>query len=606
VALVSWHVGGAPGAITALLGAAALVLFDPFIPRPTPFVVLAGAPMLLVATALGAFVARRMLLEGWGGVAALVSKLNAQRAAPTPTPTVGVRALGGTTGEYRRFPAVDESAPEHTVEQEVVERFLHDVRGALGADVVVLWEQRDSETDDFVPLASAPAGPIPAMKTSPPADSLLHWALQQRMPASNYDTDDAFFLIAPIGRNERRHRALGIYAADRQAVSKERARTHLPRYAARLASLLELVEDGRETRRYRGKAEALASAAEHVQSHTDIVGLGRAICEAALKVSGATRAALVLWDEEERDARAVRSDRTTEDGRPAGTGRLASLSTGHPIPQDFPVSAESFVGVACRDRQRFAIREAYRMSDFPIFGPGEPARRVNSLAVVPLQRDGRTLGAIAVEGDEEAQLTAVEGSLLSLLASVASVALENVRQLEEVTVKSITDSLTGLPNRRVFDDRLHHHLAECDRFNQVLSLILLDIDHFKQINDTHGHAAGDAVLVAIAQAIAHDVRNIDLCARYGGEELAILLPQTPLDAALDVAERLRRTVESIEVVAGAERISVTISLGVACYPHSTGRRDAFFGIADQALYAAKHAGRNCVMSAPTRYSQNAS
>src|SRR5690606_4773282 len=118
------------------------------------------------------------------------------------------------------------------------------------------------------------------------------------------------------------------------------------------------------------------------------------------------------------------------------------------------------------------------------------------------------------------------GSLLLLLASVASVGVESVRQLEEVTARAATDELTGLPNRRLFDERLKQHLAECDRYDQVLSLILCDVDHFKRVNDQHGHRAGDLVLAAIARALAHAIRNIDICARYGGEELAILLPQT--------------------------------------------------------------------------------
>jgi diguanylate cyclase (GGDEF)-like protein len=127
-----------------------------------------------------------------------------------------------------------------------------------------------------------------------------------------------------------------------------------------------------------------------------------------------------------------------------------------------------------------------------------------------------------------------------------------------------------------------------------VALILADIDHFKQINDRHGHAAGDAVLKAVANAMAEDVRNIDLCARYGGEEMALILPQTSLEAAYDVAERLRETAENLRVTVGGETIRVTVSLGVACYPTSTRGRDELFAMADSALYAAKSSGRNCV------------
>jgi diguanylate cyclase (GGDEF)-like protein len=146
----------------------------------------------------------------------------------------------------------------------------------------------------------------------------------------------------------------------------------------------------------------------------------------------------------------------------------------------------------------------------------------------------------------------------------------------------------------MFDERLKQHLAECDRFDQVLSLILCDVDHFKRVNDQHGHRAGDLVLAAIARALAHGIRNIDIVARYGGEELAILLPQTPIERAREVAERLRKTVEGLCVSVEGGVISVTASFGVACYPTSGGGRESLFLNADRALYAAKNEGRNKV------------
>jgi diguanylate cyclase (GGDEF)-like protein len=507
-----------------------------------------------------------------------------------PTPGGSMRAVGSP--RFRRVPSTDGSIPEHTVESEVVERYLQDIRDALGADDVVLWKR--GEQDELITAASASGtSSVEDFHTTPPAESLAHWALQQGMPASNYDTDDAFLVAAPVGSDGREHGAIAVYASDRRAISCERARTYLPRYGKRLAMVLDLLHDGRETRRYRGKSEVLARAAERIQESTDLSTLGRAICQASLEVSGASRAAFVVWDAAQPVPPGAGASDLAEEER--GSGRIVTVSVGHAMSPGFEIARDSFVGTACREHQRFTIRESYRMSDYPIFGAGEPSRKVCSIAVVPLLRDGRSLGAIAVEGEEESQVTSVERDLLLLLSSVASVGLESVRQLEEVTARAATDELTGLPNRRMFDERLKQHLAECDRFEQVLSLILCDVDHFKRVNDQHGHRAGDLVLAAIARALAHGIRNIDICARYGGEELAILLPQTPIEQAREVAERLRRTVAALRVPIDGGTISVTASFGAACYPTSGGGGESLFLNADRALYAAKSDGRNKVM-----------
>lgn len=474
----------------------------------------------------------------------------------------------------------DGAVTDDTIRQELVARYLAEARDAIGADVVTYWAlDGEGEREPRLSITSAPFGAAPVEGVTPSPESLVRWAVQQRMPATNQDTDAGFFFTVPVGGADRPRGALAVYASDRRLVSRERARSGLPRYAARLAMLLDLLQDGRETRRYRGKAETLARVSERIQASTDLASLGSAICEGSLELSGATRAALVVWD---------------DDG---GAGRTVSLSTGHLVPSDFAVSADSFVGTACRERQRFT-REVYRVSDLPLFAPGEPARRVGSIAVVPLQRDGAVLGAIAVEGERAGQITSVEGSLLVLVASVASAALRSVRQLEVVREQSVRDELTGLPNRRAFDAQLGRHASDVDRRGGELSLVVADIDHFKRVNDEFGHVAGDEVLAAVARAMGNAVRTIDLCARYGGEEFAVLLPQTRLAAAHEVAERLRRAVERVEIAVGnGVRLSVTVSLGVASYPTTASTAGALFASADRALYEAKRAGRNRVMSA---------
>jgi diguanylate cyclase (GGDEF)-like protein/PAS domain S-box-containing protein len=162
------------------------------------------------------------------------------------------------------------------------------------------------------------------------------------------------------------------------------------------------------------------------------------------------------------------------------------------------------------------------------------------------------------------------------------------RQLE---LLASTDALTGLLNRRHWFELLEREVVRSTRYPSPLSVMILDLDHFKRINDSMGHPAGDAVLIAVSKAVAAGVRGCDFVGRYGGEELVVGLPHTPLDGALIVAERLRRSIEQLHVLDG--RIKVTASIGVASLPGA--EPSAILAAADQALYRAKAAGRNCVI-----------
>ena len=161
------------------------------------------------------------------------------------------------------------------------------------------------------------------------------------------------------------------------------------------------------------------------------------------------------------------------------------------------------------------------------------------------------------------------------------------------------DSLTGLYNRRHFDERLAGELRRAERERSRVALLMLDLDHFKHINDTYGHAVGDEVLRHVAQIIAHEVRvGTDVPARYGGEEFAVIAPGTNLLGAESLAERIRTRVAGLRVPVGDQLVSVTLSVGVAVFdPRATTRDEpvrALVEAADQRLYQAKHAGRNRV------------
>ncbi len=162
---------------------------------------------------------------------------------------------------------------------------------------------------------------------------------------------------------------------------------------------------------------------------------------------------------------------------------------------------------------------------------------------------------------------------------------------------STHDYLTALPNRRLIMDRLQEEAVRSQRTGRALSVVMSDIDHFKSINDIHGHAAGDAVLVAYSRALSSQLRQYDLIARWGGEEFLLLLPETPLDTALVIADRLRVIVTELRVEVADASITFSASLGVAEY-HPKEDVDHTLTRADDALYEAKRVGRNQVIASP--------
>jgi diguanylate cyclase (GGDEF)-like protein len=183
------------------------------------------------------------------------------------------------------------------------------------------------------------------------------------------------------------------------------------------------------------------------------------------------------------------------------------------------------------------------------------------------------------------------------LGSQASIALENARLHRLVERQASTDGLTELPNRRHFEEALEGEITRAERFGGGLALILADLDDFKQVNDRHGHQAGDDVLRTFASILRATVREIDLPARYGGEEFAVLLPQTDIEGANRLAERLRRELASrpMSTLPGS-LVAITASFGVAAFPDAA-TPAALFAAADDALYRAKRRGKNCVVNA---------
>lgn len=171
-------------------------------------------------------------------------------------------------------------------------------------------------------------------------------------------------------------------------------------------------------------------------------------------------------------------------------------------------------------------------------------------------------------------------------------------QKEELLKTSLTDSLTGLSNRRYLDQRLSEECAKSDRYGHELCFMMLDLDHFKGVNDEFGHPVGDRVLVQLAKILDSAVRSTDMVARFGGEEFCVVLTGTPEERALETADRIRQMVEEEEFLPETDQRDVTMSAGVASYGKVGGGMKNLLKVADDALYEAKRKGRNRVVLKP--------
>ncbi len=226
----------------------------------------------------------------------------------------------------------------------------------------------------------------------------------------------------------------------------------------------------------------------------------------------------------------------------------------------------------------------------PLFrtGGGMPGE---SLLVHPLVFRNRLKGALVAVGDGQA-FDASVARVVSLIANQAAAAIEMIELLEANKLLAMHDGLTNLLNRRAFDQALERAVSQAGRAGQPLSLLMLDLDHFKKLNDTYGHAVGDIALQAAAAEIRLQVRGGDEAARYGGEEFAIILPDTDGPAAFRMAERLRKALSSRVIKISDQQIRVTASCGVSATDLGYATPESLIHSADEALYASKETGRD--------------
>jgi diguanylate cyclase (GGDEF)-like protein len=333
----------------------------------------------------------------------------------------------------------------------------------------------------------------------------------------------------------------------------------------------------RELRRRRYDLAALAELARHLEALHEPRDIAARLLGDVREAFDCDRSLLLMADD-----RAVRCLATRDvDDAAEVAWPLASAELAERAPRVAAVMADGTTALLkTEERETDVVLAA--------FGP----RR--QLMVIPLRSGGRSVGALVAEHSLR-KGSRVERRVVTMLESFTShteLVLEKARLMQEVSKLATIDALTGLPNRRLLDESLTRSCAEALRTGAPLSVLMIDIDHFKRHNDTFGHQSGDELLRKVGATLRDNCRAMDMAARFGGEEFCLVMPGTDIVTAAGVAERVRRAIAEI-----AAEQPVSASVGVACAPDQ-GRTPADIArAADEALYAAKNQGRNRVVVA---------
>lgn len=342
-----------------------------------------------------------------------------------------------------------------------------------------------------------------------------------------------------------------------------------------LAGELEGFNDFLETRFK--EYEVLQEITQIIVGILDLRELLSTVLKLASRVLNADRGFILLYDATRNDLRSM-------------VTRHFERQDGQALDHDFNFS-QTIARSCFEKREPVIIDDALQHEQFAS-SHSIVASSIRSVVCLPLIKGQDVSGVLYLDNlSTPGCFSTHQLSFLKAFAAQTALALDNAR----LYTQAVTDGLTQLYNRKFVDERIAEEMVRSHRYGRDCSVILLDVDHFKQVNDTYGHHAGDVVLQRLANCLQEQARSSDIVARYGGEEFIMLLTETDDKGARIFADRLRKAVEALDIQADAQKISITISCGISTY-----RRDfrssvkAFVNEADQGLYRAKQTGRNRV------------
>jgi diguanylate cyclase (GGDEF)-like protein len=485
-------------------------------------------------------------------------------------------------------PATGPTSPTPGDEQKDLERALGAVGDRLGARGVVLWEV-DGYRGTARPRAGWPGRPHAPLRLS---GDPLGWVWQEgmrlRLPRTPRWAEAGLTVVAERLRRQEDRGDLVTYVFEPGLLPA--AETVFDEGAVYLRGVMALHEARAGAAAAQRRLATLVQGLRRMPGELELETLAADLCETARSLTDATGAVLGTWDE----------------GEGAGEVLATAGGDGGPRPGDrFSLPASELALAVRADTMIARTADDWRHGATCVAHPDERWHaRPRAMAALPLHGAAGTNGVLAVWTAGGPDLDPAALDLLHALSPYAALHLEHARAFGRLRERADQDALTQLRNRRAFHEILAAEGARFERYGRTVALLMVDLDHFKSINDGHGHEAGDEVLRRVGRTLMACVRDVDNVARLGGEEFVVLLPETDLAAAVDVANRVRAAIAAAPVEWRGGLIQVRASIGVAACPDIVTSPGDLVGAADAALYAAKEAGRDRVMAAerpPRRY-----